>query len=278
MNFTLRVVRFIKKYSVAHPRFFATYAWYYFSPRFLPKVSFLEPRALRDILQAGKSFIRFGDGEIYLLNGGTMGYEASTPRIRTMYQRIIRSYTKDAPYVLGINEGPLTTNNTDLKKLNLLHCWLPLKSYYQAFFPKNVPYLDSSIFYFNEMIPQYVEPYLLDKTVVIVTRKKTIEAIKSNPRVPFVDIRYVETPDTHTSRVYDSVYLSVKAVSLASKKPTVVLVACGPMSKIMVYDLAAAGHQAIDIGIGIELMYTDTDKSYMVIPPSPYRLPQTRTQ
>lgn len=273
MNFTLRVVRFIKKYSVAHPRFFGTYAWYYFLPSFLPKVTFLEPRALRDILQAGKSFIRFGDGEIYLLNGGTMGYEASTPRIRSVYQTIIQSYTNQSPYVLGINEGPLTTTNADLKKLGLLHCWLPLKAYYQAFFPKGAPYLDSSIFYFNEMVPLYVESYLLDKTVVIVTRQKNIEAIKNNPKIPFIDIQYIETPDTHTSRVYDTIYESVRSVLLANKKPAVVLVACGPMSKIMVYDLAEAGYQAIDIGIGIELMYTDTDKSYMVTPPSPYRLP-----
>jgi Glycosyltransferase GT-D fold len=278
MNYIVRVVRFIKKYSVAHPRFFGTYAWHYFSPRFLPRVSFLKPKALLELLQAGKSFIRFGDGEIYLLNGGTMGYEASTPRIRSMYQRIIRSYTNDAPYVLGINEGPLTTTNADLKDLGLLHCWLPLKSYYQAFFPKGIAYLDSSIFYFNEMVPLYVEPYLQGKTVVIVTRQKNIEAIKNNPRIPFADIKYVETPDTHTSRVYDAIYESVKAVLVANNKPAVVLVACGPMSKIMVYDLAEAGYQAIDIGIGIELMYTDTDKSYMVMPPSPYRLPSMLTK
>ncbi len=273
MNFFGRVLRFVKKYGLAHPRFFITYTWFYFSKGFLPAVHIVPPSSLATFLAAGKSFIRFGDGEIYLLNGGTMGYEASTPKIRSMYQEIIRSYTVEAPYVLGINEGPMQTTNAELRKLGLLHCWLPLKAYYQAFFPKSVPYLDSSIFYFNEMVPNYVAPYLKGKTVVIVTRQKTIDAIKHNPAIPFTDMVFVPTPDTHTSKVYDEVLGEIKQKFSEASKPVVALVACGPVSKMLVYELALAGFQAIDIGIGIELMYTDIDKSYMVIPPSPYRLP-----
>ncbi|MDX9697614.1 MAG: GT-D fold domain-containing glycosyltransferase [Bacteroidales bacterium] len=226
---------------------------------------------MKEVLENGKTFIRFGDGEIFLLNYGNMGYEDSTPYIRSSFKRIINNYRDNSPYVLGINEGPLTKSNKDLKSNNLLRCWLPLKAYYYLYFPKQVSYIDSSIFYYQETIPKFVEEYLLDKQVVVVTKKETIEKLVSNKNIPFKDIVYIETPAVKASLMSKQIMEDILTSVESSKKKSVVLLACGPFSKILAYDLALKNIQSIDIGVGVEFMYTGTDKSEMVKPAASYR-------
>ena len=62
--------------------------------------------------------------------------------------------------------------------------------------------------------------------------------------------------------IKDSIY---QAIKISSKKP-ILLVAMGPATKALVYDFSKEGIQGIDVGIGLEFVFSKTGKEDMLLP------------
>lgn len=238
------------------------YALTYFLPGFKIRINFYKHEDIIKLLEEGKSLIRFGDGEIHIMNYGPVHYQKFEKKIRDTFFEIIRNYKEDSPYVLCLNELPITQTNKELRKRNLLHSLLPVKSYYQLYFPKNLKYFDQMFFYYNDTFSKYVESFLINKKVIVVTRAETITSLKQNPRMPLKDVVYIETPKEHAFSAYETISSHLDEV-VAKSLPTetiVILAAFGPASKVLAYEYSMKYKNVIviDIGRGIEILYSDT--------------------
>jgi len=259
MNLIYRVIRYVKLHLVRNPKYFFVYALNYFNPNYILDVKFLNFEEVKNLLIKGKSFIRLGDGEIYMMSGGNLFWQKHDDRLGKLIFNLVEEYDNDSPYVLGLNRVPLIKTNKSLRSLGLFHGWLPSKVYYNLYFNKKIKYMDASIFYLSDTIPKYFESYLKTKTIIIVSNNANIEKLKNN-KMPFSSIHYIEVSIKNAFTDYDEI--NAKVINLASKfgvRNVVVLAAFGPACKALAFELSKKNIQVIDVGGGIEIAYSGKD-------------------
>lgn len=242
----------------------ALYTYLYFRKDAKVKAKEYSFEEVSELIKKGKSLIRFGDGEVHIINYGSIHYENYNSKLRSLFLEMIQNYTNDSKYVLGLNTWALEKTNTYLKAENQFYCWLPLKAQYLLTFPKNVNYFDAALFYRRNIFEEYVLPHLKDKHIILVSKKDNCEHIKQTNF--FDSISYVVTPDLHSFTKYKEIIEEVNMViGQIQDKNIVLLVSCGPASKAICYEYANKGIQSIDVGRGLELVGTDTDLEHMLL-------------
>ncbi len=257
MSYLNRGIRFFLFHLTRNPAFLVVYSLNFFNPNYVPRIKYHELTELENLLRQGKSLIRLGDGEIYIMNGGGIGYQKYDQHLSVTLQRMVSGYADSANYVLGLAELPLSKSNRQLRQDNLLHCWLPTKVYWQLYFNKKATYFDAHFFYYPGHIAKYLESYLKTKQLIIATNRQNIDRLKNNQTFPFTAVTFIETPEAEAMSVYAEIKELVLVV--ANKigiKEVVVLAALGPASKVLAYELSQLGVQTLDIGRGIEATYT----------------------
>lgn len=256
-----KIYRYAQLHFLRNPLYFFVYSCSYLMSSYIPRIRFIDSGDVATEVAKGKSLIRLGDGEIYLLNHGDIHFEQSSPGLRELMMSLIKEYKEDSPYVLCLNKAPLVMTNQELKKVKLLSCWLPSKVYFNLYFNREANYGDASMFYFKETIPKYFESYFKTKKIVIVTNEKQCELLRNNKTIPFAS-DFITTPESNAFAQYKEIKAEILSfVEKVGQKDALVLVAFGPASKAMVFELAKAGIQAVDIGHGISAAYTDKDHS-----------------
>lgn len=257
-----RIIRYCRRHFFRDPRYFFLYLIQYFNPVCVPDIKFYDNEVAASQIMAGKSLIRFGDGEIYLLNHGDIAFEKSTSKLRSLMMVLVTEYNDDASYVLALNKVPLQKTNKQLKENGLLSCWLPSKVYFNLYFNQRATYADAAMFYFKETIPKYFEKYLMTKQVIFVSNPDICAAIKENSQIPFMKIVYVETPKVNAFADYERITKDVQdKVRSIGIKNAVVLAAFGPASKVLAYELSKQGIQVLDVGQGVTAAYSASDHS-----------------
>lgn len=268
MKFIKKTFNFIRKYLFKQPVYVIFYALNYFRPNFVPEVNWYYANELVDILKSGKSLIRFGDGEIYIANGGSIGFQDYDKDLAQGFKEIIKNYHDKSNYVIAINKIPLEKTNQQLRKNNLLHCWLPFKVYWQLYFNKTSRYFDAAFFYYNESIPVYLENYFKTKKLIIITNQQNVLRLQNNPNLPFDHISYVISPSVNAMKEFMSIKTQVeKLISCENKDNFLVLASMGPASKLLAYKLALQGITVIDVGRGIEIAYSSEKIEHIIYPP-----------
>jgi hypothetical protein len=244
-----------------------TYVKNYFNPDYLLNIQYYQTNELVEALKSGKSLIRIGDGEIYIMNGGSISYQKFYPGLQKSLLSIVNDYSDDSPYLLGLNKIPISKSNAQLKKDNLITCWLPMKVYWNLYFNKNAHYFDATAFYYNETIPKYFEEYFKTKQLILVTREGTITSLKNNKLFPFTAIEYILTPDENTYEQYGTILEEIlAAVDRHVTSNVIVLLACGPASKALALTLTKKNIVSIDVGRGIEVAYTEERIDHIIYP------------
>jgi len=267
MSLLKRTFRYIYIHLFKNPRYFFTYALNFFNPGYVPDISYYERDELVGLLKTGKSIIRIGDGEVYLMNFGTMGYQDYDPKLRDLFFQLTKEYKSSSPYILCFNKIPLEKTNRQLKRDNLFNCWLPMKVYYQLYFDKRAKYGDATMFYFNETFPIYFESYLKTKHLILVTRSENIDKFRGNKSIPFTHVSYIEAPAHNSFSVYDILKNKIRnEVEKYGKEDSIVIMAFGPSCKPMAYELSKEGIVTIDVGKGIEVAYTDERIDQLIYP------------
>lgn len=256
-GFFLRGFNFIRRYY-KRPLFLMLYAFYYFNPLFKANAKFFSEQELIKILKEGKSFIRFGDGEVHLMKGQSLPWQKYEKDLERGMRKIIQEYNKNSPYIVGI---PKFTNltNKKLREDGKLNVWLPAKVMFKLIFPKNVLYGDPHVFYYDGFFEKYMEEYFLDKHIILGTNIDNITSIKNNTKVPFKNISFVVTPKTNAYSNYKEIYKNIENIlaSLPEKESPVILMCAGPASKVLVYEFSKKGVPSYDIGRGLEAFYKE---------------------
>lgn len=265
-----RFIIFFFKHIFINTRFLLLYSVFYFRKNAYISVDCYNYNELGENIKNGKSLIRFGDGEIFIINYGSIHYEKYNAVLRKIFLQIMHDYKKNKDkYIIGINDWVLSSSNKDLKKRGTFQCWMPYKVSLFLHCDLKQKYFDAILFYRNKSFEKYVLPYIKDKNIILISRKDNCEHIKFVNF--FKNIKYVVTPDVNSFSEYGNIEkeidmcISQYISNGSSIKSIVLLVACGPTSKVLCFNYSLKGIQSLDIGKGTELIGTGKDLEYMIL-------------
>ncbi len=259
-----KAARFIRRYLFRHPIYVLVYGIFYLRSQCIANVQLYDRDEVAQAIRQGKSIIRFGDGEINLFLNINNHYQKYTPALAQSLKNIILSNSFEAQYVLAVPRF-LNWSNVELKKINRKNLWLPFKVFYSLMFKKNLPYIDAHCFYYDNYFETVIAPALPTAPVVILTNKQTIESLRQNKELPWSTIRYIECPecDAFEQKIVIENQLDAELATLSM--PPVILIALGPVGKCLAFTYSHKGYQCIDIGRGIERIYTDVSLEQFAI-------------
>lgn len=260
-SFFSRVVKFIRSYVRHDPLFVLTYAVVFFYPKLIFRPKFYTTKTLQAELIKGRSLIRLGDGEIHLINGGSIGFQKYELGIANVLKQGITHYSDFSPYIICINERVMDKSNAYLRQVNQLYLWLPTKVYYWLYFNKAATYFDASAFYYKHSFDKILSDYLSTKKLVLVAKEQTVQNFQRN-YPGSADI--IETIITKSENAFDDHEAIIETLKKYTGDNVVVLLACGPAGKYLTHQLASQ-LQCLDIGHGLEIAYTDNDLEKLLI-------------
>jgi hypothetical protein len=257
------IVSFFVKYFFKDTKYFFYYVFRFFDKSYTNKTLFLNEENFIENLKKGKSFIRIGDGEIGMVHFRDIHYEPYNPSLRKYLLNIIKSYNQSSKYIILI---PVFVNysNLELKRINKLFVWLPLKITYEILFNKKMFYFDAHIFYKDNSYKRIIEPLLKNKKTIIITNQKNIEKIKNSGK----DFdHYVVCPDEKAFAETENLKKEVREIYSKNnyeKKDVTCLVSAGLSSKSIIFDLCKEDFQMFDLGKGVEQIFSEESLEYLI--------------
>lgn len=264
MRICLRGLRFLRRYVFVNPKYTFAYLLFFWQKDFSFKAHLLSKEEFTNLLKNGKSLIRFGDGEINLMLGLRNHYQEFSPVLQKVMFEIVESYNQDSSYILSVPKF-INCKNSELKTMDKLYVWLPLKIMFRLYFNKKEPYLDAHAFYYDGFLENTVGHVIRDKHIFIITKEETINKQRSNPRIPWRQVDYISTPSESSLDSFDGIREKVlEAIKKYNKTDIVLLFALGPVGKKLIFELSKEGIQSLDIGRGIETMYTDESIAHLI--------------
>ncbi|PIT93328.1 MAG: hypothetical protein COU06_00420 [Candidatus Harrisonbacteria bacterium CG10_big_fil_rev_8_21_14_0_10_38_8] len=249
-----RILKFIKTHSTKHPIYVAIYAFLYPQKNYRSKALFYSKSEIQEEIKKGRSIIRYGDGEINLFLSIDNHYQKFSKKLSSNLKRIIKEYSVDSLYILAVPKY-ITQSNKELQKTERKEIWMPFKVFYLLIFPKKPKYLDAHSFYYDGYFEEVIEPAIKDKELIILTNKGSIDSIKNNNKFLWKNISYIECPEKDAYDRMNEIEESLKNI-LKSKKNPVIIIALGPVGKCIAHTYSNKGYQCIDIGRGLECIYT----------------------
>ena len=99
--------------------------------------------------QTGKSFIRFGDGEIGIFRGKSVHYQQWSKELYDNFLKLKEQYERDkeCTFILGVPYKYFANSSIKLlKKRVLISSWAQSKFYFQREFSPNITYGDAFLF------------------------------------------------------------------------------------------------------------------------------------
>lgn len=259
-----RLILFLKRYLFKHPSYVFAYCLFFWQRNFVMKTPLLNDSEITNAVQSGKSLIRFGDGEINILLSIKNHYQYFSPYLQKMLSDIVSNYNSEAAYILGVPRF-INVTNQNLRNIGKFQVWLPLKIVFWLHFNKKVPYMDAHNFYYDNYFEKVIVPVIINKDIIIITKRETINQIKEDKKLPWKNISYVETPENNALDEYENIKKSIdKALINYSRNNVVLLFAMGPVGKYLIYEYSNSGVQGIDLGKAVEVMFTDISISYLI--------------
>jgi hypothetical protein len=202
---------------------------------------------LKEIIN-GKSFVRFGDGEIRILMRKKIRFQVSTPELIKKFHQLLndinhKNYIFGLYYVNSLNKAykskPKYYNRFSNFINNILNKYEKLNS--------NGDLLCHDPFIFrNKQLhtKNIIFDYLKNKNIVYISGHDISDDcyVKNNAKNFHKII-------TKLNNCFDDYNIILKKC-LEFDKSYIFLCVCGPCAKILVYDLTNLGYQGIDMGYG----------------------------
>lgn len=208
---------------------------------------------INTLLNTNKSLIRFGDGEVLLMNNQSIGFQKTETVLSNRLKEIIQS---DEPNIMiAINyhyyyadllnflDYPKFVYRTYMNKVRerLEKYLVPNKQYYSAGFTscyqifKEYDFLKS----FNKL-----RSIWNDINITIICGDKTFQNIEYNIFDNAKTINYIYAPFNNAYEKYD---LILDQAKLTDKKQLIVVM-LGPTAKLLCFDLTRMGYRTLDLG------------------------------
>lgn len=192
-----------------------------------------------DLLLQGHSIARFGDGELRLAAGQSVGHQQAIPQLTEELHKILSQPTKclvGIPYVDKVSPLAHVWFNYSLNKFTRLYN--PEKQYYSAFIsrPDSAPWIDTPEYW------QKVKGLWQGKDVIAVggsAKGFRLEEMEKETK----SVKFIKT-------LPEEAYSEIDAIEkeIGNDTSKVVLLAVGATATVLAYRLAEKGFQALDLG------------------------------
>jgi glycosyltransferase family protein len=209
---------------------------------------------LDEIIKKNCSISRFGDGEIKLIFGQRIGFQEVNKKLAYKLKKVLKSKRKGL--LIGIN---IPYNNSYLNKFTYsakiyYNNWIKRRKL-QLFtlFNMNRKYYSSFItrFYMDikdkSKIHDYIKKLKLiwdKKDILIIEGEKSRLGIGNDLFNNSKSIKRILCPAVNAFNVYDKILSQARKID----KSILILLALGPTSTVLAYDLHKLGYQVIDVG------------------------------
>ena len=218
-------------------------------------MNILSPKeTLDEIIKYNRSISRFGDGEFNIIFGQSVGFQEGNKKLIKRLKEVLKSKKKGL--LIGIF---LPYSNNDLKPFinetkEYLINWLEYRKldlftlidfnrkYYSSFITRF--YID---FKDRSKVPEYIKKLKLiweSKNILIIEGEKSRLGIGNDLFNNSKSIQRIICPAVNAFNVYDKIIEQSKKID----KYTLILLALGPTSTVLAYDLYKLGFQVVDVG------------------------------
>jgi len=209
---------------------------------------------LDEIIKNNRSISRFGDGEFNLMLGKNIGFQEVNNTLIIKLKKVLKSKKKGL--LIGIlwpyNNNYLEKfiyetkkyliNWMESKKLDLITLIDINRKYYSSFFTRF--YMDRKD---KSKVPDYIKKLKLiweKRDILIIEGEKSRLGIGNDLFNNSKSIKRILCPPENAFNVYHKIIEQAKKID----KSVLILLAIGPTSTVLTYDLYKLGYQVIDIG------------------------------
>jgi len=259
MEKLIRSYNAIKRYLFKDTKYLFLYIYRYFQNNYHNNCKFYTDEEFTNLIKAGKPILRLGDGEmslIHFLPTPDNSPQVYSDSIRNDFLKIIKNYTNDSKYILGVTPH-VNYTNTQLKNMGRWEVCRQMKITYELIFNKGAKYFDSFAFYRDGGFEKFLSQYIKTKRVIIVTNEENKKNIMDSDLSDDTYL-YITCKDKNTYE--DRLKIQNEIINLIDKSGLpknnfVVLMSAG-LSKTIIYDMSDQGYQLLDIGRGLENYYS----------------------
>lgn len=199
-------------------------------------------------INRGKSFSRFGEGEIYWIRGNCPkenAFQKNDPQLGRRLKEVLDHPVKNL--MVGIPHSFRNTRG---------HTAASKQFWHQYNLDPRVTYGDSQIsrwyILYQDKTPAAMEPKIRqlksiwqDRDVIIIEGENSKIGVGNDLLANAKTLRRIIIPAKNAFDVYDDILQCALSVAEPSK---LFLIAAGPTATVLAYDLAKSGYQAVDIG------------------------------
>jgi glycosyltransferase family protein len=209
---------------------------------------------LDEIIKYNRSISRFGDGEFNIILGKRIGFQEVNMKLIKKLKQVLKSKKKGL--LVGIF---FPYNNSYLrpfiyKKKKYIINWMEKKKFkIFALIDLNRKYYSSFItrFYIDfkdkSKVPDYIKKLKLiwdKKDILIIEGEKSRLGVGNDLFNNSKSIKRILCPAVNAFNVYDKIIDEARKID----KSILILLALGPTSTVLAYDLYKLGYQVIDVG------------------------------
>lgn len=216
------------------------------------KLSILNTNETLELLEKEQfSFLRYGDGEIAIMQGKSIPFQEYNPELAQKLKEMLRDNEKEIrigiPYYYM---HPLDSLNDFTKKFARA---LPVqRKFLCRNCSRNITYIDTALTQVYQTYKEYdfenyyerMQNLLRDRDITVVCGEGVLERLECKALDVCHSVNYIYAPSMNAYTKYDDILRQI----LSTDKKRLVCVVLGPTAKILVSDLAKAGYQAWDMG------------------------------
>lgn len=209
-------------------------------------------------IKRGKSFSRFGDGEISWIHENCPKENAFqnndhrlSQRLKAVLDNPVENLMIGLPHSFRHTRGHTEASKQFWKQYNLNY----QKANYSLFDPR-VTYGDAQIsrwyILYQDKSPDAMEPKIRqlksiwqDRDIVVIEGENSKIGVGNDLLANAKSLRRIIIPAKNAFNAYDEILQCALSVTPV---PEMFLIAAGPTATVLAYDLAKAGCQAVDIG------------------------------
>lgn len=218
------------------------------------KSDILDAEATTDAILAGKSLIRFGDGEFGIYRGKNIHYQDWSFELQRDFEAIKSDYesnSKDCPYILAVPRRFMKVSGFRLmKKRVYVSSWAESRLQFKRTFRRDIPYGDSFLFEkANRDVYSKIWSDSAEKNVIFVHNNP--EYAEHFAKTYGKNTVHIKCPPRDAYTELDSLYEKILSVICEhgwSADDVCITISAGPAGKVLVYRLSGLGYHSIDAG------------------------------
>lgn len=197
------------------------------------------------------SFLRYGDGEIAIMNGESIPFQEYDERLAKRLKKLLKTDKK------GLRIGIPYYYMTPVKNLNdFVSKFAKSLAAQRKFLCKNcrrdITYIDTAITQVYQTYKKYdfkdyyqrMQKLLKNRSITIICGEGVLDRLEYKAFDVCKAVTFVTAPSMNAYADYEDIL----SAALKTDKKNLVCVILGPTAKVLVYDLHKRGYQAWDLG------------------------------